>query len=107
MLKIPTYLKNSYIKREIDKLTPKLDEHRFWWIDTAQSAKAMFYDSKTQLVWMAPTNPSKTYSPNSPELNKLLKTTGLMPSWNIPKLTEIADLVKNQPPIKQGPNYFI
>jgi hypothetical protein len=107
MLKIPAYLKDSYIKREIDKLTPKLDGHRFWWIDTAQSAKAMFYDSKTRLVWRPPTAPDNIYSPNSSQLQELLNTTGLMQSWTVPSLAEMTELAKNNSPVKDGQNFRI
>lgn len=107
MFKAPSYLHDSFVKREIEKLTDKLDESRFWWIDTPKEEKVMFYDSNTKLVWQSPKTPKETFKPDSQELKNKLSSNKLMPDWKIPYSSELIDLSKQKSPAKEGPHYYI
>lgn len=102
---IPSYLKDTYIQRELDKLSARLAEHRFWWIDTPDRAKEMFYDSETKLVWFNTSTPNQCYTPESNELKVFLGGIKSIENWSIPSKDELIELTRNNPPNKSGVNY--
>lgn len=104
---IPAYLKDAYVKRELDKLAPSLGEHRFWWIDTPEAAKAMCYDSRTKLIWLNITEPNKYFTNDSKEIKDFLSEIKWLQDWHVPTKDELIELTKTGSPFNSGGNYRI
>lgn len=105
MATIPSYLKDACIKRELHKLAPRLNEHRFWWIDTKEAVKAMFFDSNTKLIWLNTPIPDKYFTAGSDEIRLFLAQIRWQKNWCVPTKDELIELARNSSPIKSGQNF--